>query len=119
MSKFNIATFIIMIALLSLGAMIAGFVLEYLAFGWEGWVAGLLTAIIQIGIIALAGSLSKTLDLGTILMGGVIIFIGGLAGGFICGYMGFTTYIASLLSLVVQAAFLIGFGFVKGQKGVV
>jgi hypothetical protein len=119
MSKFNLAVFIIMIALLSLGATVAGFMLQFFALGLTGWIAGLFVAIIEILVIALAGTLSKTMDIGTILIGGIIIFIGGLAGGFICGYMQFTGYVASLLSLVVQAALLIGLGFVKGQKGVV
>jgi len=117
--KFNLATFIVMMGLLALGSMIAGFFLEFLALGLTGWIAGLFTAIVELLIIAVAGFMSKTLDLPTVLIGGIVIFIGGLAGGFLSGYMQFTGYIASLLALIVQAALLIAVGFAKGQKGAI
>jgi len=120
MAKFEIGTLIFLIVALYLGGFLAGFIIPY--FGaiavTTGWILGILTGIIQmLVIILLLGSTGK-LSIWTLTIGGLIIFIGGIFGGFIADFVPVTGLVATLLILVVQSAALIMTGVVS-SKGTV
>jgi hypothetical protein len=110
--KGALAEIIMITGLLALGALLAGIIVPTLfgTFSISGWVSGFITAIIQALIVVFALAFAK-IGIVQIIIGGVIIFVGGIVGGFICGYIGVSTQIQTLLILVIQAALLVAMGF--------
>ncbi len=106
---------------LLLGAILAGIIVPAIGGQWgiSGWVSGFITAIIQMLIVVVAiGTLGK-LGIVEILLGAVVIFVGGIVGGWLSGYLTLTTQVQTLLIVLVQSALLLAMGFTgKGKAAV-
>lgn len=101
-----------MMIYLYIGAFIAGFLMPF--FGSPmGWYAGIMTGIIQIMILALLGVITK-IDLWTIIVGVLMIFLGGIFGGLIAETFGLGGIFQTITILAIQSLFIIFTGFVKG-----
>ena len=100
------------------GSILAGYLLPLLPFTIDGWMQGILVGIIQVAILVFLGVVASH-GLFPILIGGIVIFVGGIIGGFISGYLGFTGWYATILISFVQVAVLMLTGFVKGSKAAV
>ena len=81
----------------------------------EGWTAGIFTGFIQMIVLAFFGLTGK-MNLWTILIGGLIIFAGGLLGGFVAGLIGLSGLFATVVILAIQVIVLSMMGYVKGGK---
>ena len=116
--KFDLGTYIITMGLLFLGGFVAGYIIPWIPSS-NPLVTGILTGIIQMTIIAFFGFASGKLDLLNVIIGGILIFIGGIAGGYLVSYLALTGYVATIIVLVVQVLFLSALGLLRGSKSVV
>lgn len=110
-------SFLWIMLLLYVGGILAGFVLPSFAgaFSDNGWFTGLLTGIIQMALLTVLGFASGgKLGLTTILFGGIIIFVGGIVGGYAAGYLNLSGWFNTILILLVQSLIL-GFAGFTGR----
>ena len=112
----DLSNFVVTLGLLCLGGMFAGLLVPILPFAANMWIAGLLTGIIQVLVLAGGGILLGKLDLWNVMLGGVVCFVGSIAGAWIASYISMLGGVAQVIALAVQALLLIVFGLVKGTK---
>ena len=100
------------------GSLLASWILPLIPFALDGWMQGVLIGIIQVVILIGLGVVASR-GIFPILIGGLVIFVGGIIGGFISGYLGFTDWYATILIAFVQVVALMLAGFVKGSKAAI
>jgi hypothetical protein len=110
----EIFSFVVLVILLFVGGIVAGFFLPYVPVT-EGWQKGIVMGMIQIVILAVFGFLIK-FSLWNVLIGGFILMIGAVLGGYIVDLVGVTDVIATFLTLTVQALMLMALGLVRSHK---
>lgn len=116
----NLSNFVVTLALLGLGGLFAGLLVPLLPFAPTNfWIAGLLTGIIQVLVLSAGGALLGKLDLWNVMIGGIVCFIGSIAGAWVTSYLTFTGGFAQIVALGIQTLLLLIFGLVKGQKKVI
>lgn len=115
----NISNFVFLMLFLWIGGFVASMAIGFVPFAGNPYVAGIFTGVIQILIITVLGFATGKLDFMTILIGGVVCFIGSLLGGLAASMIGFSGIVATILVLAVQAGWLTTFGLIKGQKKVI
>jgi len=113
----ELSNFVVTLGLLSLGGIFAGLLLPALPFAANIWIAGLLTGIVQVLVLAGGGILLGKLDLWNVMIGGVVCFIGSIAGAWIASYISLLGGVVQVIALAIQALLLLVFGLVKGTKG--
>ncbi|MDH5481592.1 MAG: hypothetical protein OEY22_01740 [Candidatus Bathyarchaeota archaeon] len=113
MAKFDLGSFIVIILFLYLGGLFGMLVISALP-SLPAYVQGILIAVLQMAILSFTIVMAKR-DLMTLLWGGILIFIGGLTGGFISQYLDITQFVTFIV-LAIQSILLIIAGFTKGQK---
>lgn len=114
MQKFNFGSFLIAAILLLIGGFIAGFLTPMFPMSLTGWAQGFVIALIQAFVLMLA-MFSGKINLQTILISTIVIFVAGIAGGFLIDYIGLTGLIATLAIVMVQAIALTWAGVIKGK----
>lgn len=115
--KTSMTTFIITLVLLWIGGIAAGLLLGYIPLNINNaWVAAFLMALVQAVILSLAGVLTGKMSLMPLIIAAVLIFMGGLLGGFICSYVDLSGLYATIVVLVVQTGLLSLTGHVGGGK---
>ena len=114
MGKFDVGAFAFTMVLLYIGGLVANFLVPYLPFS-EGYISGIVIGMVQMLMIVVFGLATRKFDLWSILTGGIIIFIGGLLGGMLVGYIKLDGLAATILVLAVQTAILMTFGLIKSR----
>ena len=112
--KFDIGSFVFTMVLLYVGGFASTYITPMLPL--EGWVTGLVTAMIQVLILGLAGILTKQFDLVMLLVCGIAIFIGGIVGGLVASWMGMTGLMSTIILLAIQTLILSLTGYMKRGK---
>jgi hypothetical protein len=112
--KFNLWNFVFIMVLLYVGGLLGGYILPMVPMA-TGWLGSILLGMIQIALISIVGMASGKLSLWTIVLGGVVVFVGGILGGFVSDFIGMTGLYATIVTLAVQTAVLMMMGFVKGS----
>ena len=112
--KYFLLTFVGLFA----GSLLAGYLLPMLPITLDGWLLGILIGMVQMVVLVILG-VTAGRGLMPILIGGILIFIGGILGGLLTGYMNLTGWYATIAVLFVQILVLMLTGFIKGAKPVV
>ena len=115
MKGINFGTIAFAVIALFIGGFLASWILPMMPITLEGWSAGIFTGFIQMIMLAIFGLTGK-MNIWTILLGGLIIFAGGLLGGFVAGLLGLSGLFATVIILAIQAIVLAMMGYVRGGK---
>lgn len=116
--RLDIFTIAMTMAVLWIGGILGGFVVAYLPFTGSAWIDALIIGIIQIALLGVIGTTSGKLTLWTLIFGFILILIGGLLGGFLVDFIGYTDRLWNpAIILFVQTAMLMMFGIIgKGKQ---
>ena len=103
---------------LFIGSLLAGFIVPMLPLQLDGWLLGILIGIVQMIILVFLGVVAShsIIQIG---IGGILIFIGSILGGFLVGYINLTGWYATIAILFVQMIVLMLTGFIKGSKAAI
>ena len=113
--KFDFKNFVFIMILLYLGGFIGGYLGGYIPFfSTGGWIGGIFLGMIQMVLIAVIGLASGKMSLWTIVLGGLAIFGGGMAGAFLADFVNLSGLYATVLTLAVQTMVLMFMGLVRG-----
>ncbi len=100
------------------GSILAGFIVPLIPIELSGWMQGIFIGIVQMVILVMLGAVASR-GLMPVLIGGILIFIGGIIGGFVSGIFGFTDWYGTIIVLFVQVLVLMFTGYIKGSKAAV
>ena len=116
--KFDPMNFVFIIVLLYVGGFIGGYLGNYIPFfATGGWIGGILLAMVQMVLLAVVGLATGKLGLWTVILGGVVIFVGGIIGGYLTDFVNLSGLYATVLTLAVQTMILMFMGLVRGGGG--
>jgi len=103
---------------LFIGSLLAGFIVPMLPLQLDGWLLGILIGIVQMIILVFLGVVAShsIIQIG---IGGILIFVGSILGGFLVGYINLTGWYATIAILFVQMIVLMLTGFIKGSKAAI
>ena len=114
----KMTSFIWVFIMIWIGGIIAGFITPLIPqIAISGWNLGIITAFIQVLILAFVGILIK-MDLWTLLVSTVLLFVGGLFGGLIAQYFVAFGLWNTIIIIAVQTIFLMLTGFVKKSPSI-
>jgi len=116
MAKLDITTMIVTMAILFIGAMFGGMFIPWINISLDPWVHGIVIAIIQGLLLAIFGIVTGKLQLSVVFILGSVIFVGGLIGGFVAGWIGFGNIYATVVILAIQTMILTLTGFIGRGK---
>lgn len=115
--KIDFVTIIMTMAVLWLGGMVGGFVIAYIPFTGSALIDALIIGMIQVALLGFIGLASGKLTIWTLILGGILIFIGGIVGGFIVNFTGFSDAMWTTgIVLFTQTGMLMIFGIVGKGK---
>jgi len=119
MTKLDIPTLIITMAILFVGAMFGGMFIPWIDVALDPWVNGIVIALIQALFLSVFGIVTGKIKLFSIVVLGFVIFLGGLVGGIVAGYIGFGGIYATIVILAIQTIILSFMGFIgKGKASI-
>ncbi len=111
----NAFSWIWVMLILFVGSLVGGFITPMLPFSEIPWINGIVAGIISFIIIAVIGMTTHKLDFMTIIIGGALVFVGGILGGYISGMIGLEGWFQTALTLFLQTMLLMLTGYVKGR----
>jgi len=115
MKGFDITSFIFIMVLLYLGGFIGGYLQNWIPFfATGGWIGGILLSMVQMVLITVVGLATGKLSFSTIIIGGIVIFVGGIVGSYLSGFVNLSGLYATVLTLAVQTVILMFMGLVRG-----
>jgi hypothetical protein len=111
-----LGSIVLAIVALWLGGFVAGYIVPMIPTTTP-WVPAIITAMIQIIVLTVFGLVAGKQDIMTLVVGGLLIFVAGIAGNFFTSYANLTGFYATIVVLVVQTVALMWAGYLgKGSK---
>lgn len=111
-----LGSIVLAIVALWLGGFVAGYIVPMIPVT-TSWVPQILTAMIQIIVLTVFGLVAGKQDIMTLVIGGLIIFVAGIAGNFFVGFANLAGFYATIVILVIQTVALMWAGYLgKGTK---
>lgn len=100
-------------ALLWVGGFVAGYIVPLIPQA-TGFFALILAGVIQIVIVGLFGALGKKLDLYSVVVGALVIFVGAMIGSYLATTINITGLFSTVVILAIQTLLLSMMGIIKG-----
>jgi hypothetical protein len=117
MRNFSWTTLIVTMVALYVGTLISLFIIPVIPWPIYGLLQALLVGVIQMSILMVLGLLTGKTSIWTILIGGFIIIVSGMVGGYIADVVTASHHIPNAIIIVgVQTLALMVFGFVGKGK---
>ena len=116
-SKVGGWTFVITMLLLYVGRFVGSFILANAPLNINNaWAQGFIIALVQAALLVLANVLAMKGSLVDILIAALLIFAGGILGGYLAAYLNFTGLYATVVMLIIQTLLLSLTGYLRGGK---
>jgi len=115
-TRMNFPVIVYTMILLYVGGIIGGFLITSLplAVGGNSWILGFLISLVQAIFLSVFGFLTSRLNITTLIISGLVIFVGGLLGAYLGGFLGLTGLYLTIMVLIVQTLILSFTGYLKG-----
>ena len=113
-TSFSFSALIFTMVFLYIGGFLAGILLPTIGWTTSGIYGGLITALIQVIVLAFLGLIVK-LDIWKLLIGVVMILVGGIIGGMVAEAINIGGFYSTFVVLGIQSACLLFTGVIKGK----